>query len=158
MKLAPITFFVYNRPEHTRQTLEALSKNELANESELYVFADGPKDDSKAIYIEEKLDRLLGETISKEKVPKTFTFQKSMSDNRKYLFQFLYNKNVPPDNNGSERGVRNFKVKQKISGQFKSVYDAYAKLRSIIDTSIKKKIPVLDSLRLAAQISVIDSG
>ena len=41
--LAPVVLFVYNRPWHTRQTLEALSKNELANESELYVFADGPK-------------------------------------------------------------------------------------------------------------------
>lgn len=46
MDLAPIVLFVYNRPWHTRQTLEALSKNELASESELYVFADGAKDTS----------------------------------------------------------------------------------------------------------------
>ena len=41
--LAPIVLFVYNRPWHTRQTVEALQKNELAKESVLYVFADGPK-------------------------------------------------------------------------------------------------------------------
>ena len=41
--LAPIALFVYNRPQLTEQTLQALSKNELANESLLYVFADGPK-------------------------------------------------------------------------------------------------------------------
>ena len=41
--LAPIILFVYNRPEHTRKTVEALQKNELASESILYVFADGAK-------------------------------------------------------------------------------------------------------------------
>lgn len=44
--LAPIILFVYNRPWHTRQTVEALQKNELASESELYIFADGPKDNA----------------------------------------------------------------------------------------------------------------
>ena len=43
MNLAPIVLFVYNRPWHTLQTLEALRKNALASESILYIFADGPK-------------------------------------------------------------------------------------------------------------------
>lgn len=42
--LAPIILFIYNRPDHTRQTLEALSKNTLASESDLFIFADGPKE------------------------------------------------------------------------------------------------------------------
>jgi len=42
-ELAPVTLFVYNRPEHTRQTLEHLSANDLAKQTVLYVFADGPK-------------------------------------------------------------------------------------------------------------------
>lgn len=42
--LAPIILFVYNRLWHTRQTVEALQKNELVTESELYVFCDGPKE------------------------------------------------------------------------------------------------------------------
>lgn len=41
--LAPIVLFVYNRPEHTLKTLEALAGNELASESVLYIYADGPK-------------------------------------------------------------------------------------------------------------------
>lgn len=41
--LSPIVLFVYNRPVHTERTLEALFKNELASESELYIYADGPK-------------------------------------------------------------------------------------------------------------------
>jgi len=44
MKLAPIVLFVYNRPWHTRQTIIALQQNELANDSDLIIYADGPKD------------------------------------------------------------------------------------------------------------------
>lgn len=43
MTLAPIVVFCYNRPSHVEKTLEALSKNVLADESQLYVFCDGPK-------------------------------------------------------------------------------------------------------------------
>jgi hypothetical protein len=41
--LAPIVLFVYNRPDHTRRTLAALAANSLAAESDLIVYADGPK-------------------------------------------------------------------------------------------------------------------
>lgn len=44
-KLSPIILFVYNRPWHTRQTIEALQKNELAKESELFIYSDGPKNE-----------------------------------------------------------------------------------------------------------------
>ncbi len=44
--LAPVVLFIYNRPLHTRQTLEALKKNVLADRSVLYVFADGPKENA----------------------------------------------------------------------------------------------------------------
>jgi hypothetical protein len=40
---APIALFTYNRPEHTRATIEALSRNPLAAESELIAFSDAPK-------------------------------------------------------------------------------------------------------------------
>jgi hypothetical protein len=43
MKLAPIALFAYNRPLHTRQTVDALRKNELAGESDLFIFSDAPK-------------------------------------------------------------------------------------------------------------------
>ena len=43
MQFAPIILFVYNRPEHTQMTLKSLSENVLASESDLIVFADGPK-------------------------------------------------------------------------------------------------------------------
>jgi hypothetical protein len=45
MELAPIVLFVYNRPWHTQQTVEALQKNELADRSDLFIYSDGPKDE-----------------------------------------------------------------------------------------------------------------
>lgn len=44
--IAPIALFVYNRPWHTQQTIEALQKNELAEQSELFIFSDGAKNES----------------------------------------------------------------------------------------------------------------
>jgi glycosyl transferase family 2 len=43
MTLAPIILFVYNRPRHTKQLLQSLAKNELIEESELFVFSDGAR-------------------------------------------------------------------------------------------------------------------
>jgi len=45
MILAPIVLFVYNRPRHTQQTVEALQKNELAKGSQLFIYSDESKDE-----------------------------------------------------------------------------------------------------------------
>ena len=42
-KYAPIALFVYNRPQHTLKTLEALQANKLANETKLFIFSDAAK-------------------------------------------------------------------------------------------------------------------
>ncbi len=46
MSLAPIILFVYNRPEHTKRTVDALKLNQLAAESSLYIFSDGNKNET----------------------------------------------------------------------------------------------------------------
>ena len=43
MKLAPVIVFNYNRPDHSLRTWEALSRNEFAKDTELYLYCDGPK-------------------------------------------------------------------------------------------------------------------
>ncbi|QWF70939.1 hypothetical protein KEF85_00065 [Methylomonas paludis] len=40
-KLAPIVLFVFARPHHTKNTLNALAANELAMQSDLIIYADG---------------------------------------------------------------------------------------------------------------------
>ncbi len=73
---------------------------------------------------------------------------KSLKKAKEKIFTFLLNENIPPDNNGSERAIRNVKVKQKVSGQFKSLAGAqnYAALRSIIDTSRKRGLNEFEAL------------
>jgi transposase len=74
-----------------------------------------------------------------DNVKDIITFQNRMIKYKDYVFAFIDNPEIPPDNNGSERAIRNFKVKQKVSGFFKSIEgsNAYAVLRSVIDTAIK---------------------
>jgi hypothetical protein len=43
MTRAPIAVFVYDRPQHTAETLRTLGRNHLIEESAVYIFADGPK-------------------------------------------------------------------------------------------------------------------
>lgn len=102
--------------------------------------------DLESIKIEEKLNQLLATTLIKEKNPETYKFQKSIIKNRNYLFSFLYNLEVPPDNNGSERAIRNVKVKQKVSGQFKTGQDDFCTLRSVIDTLSKREFDIMNAL------------
>jgi hypothetical protein len=45
---APIVLFTYNRPWHTQQVLESLAQNEEANDSVLYVYCDGTKENATA--------------------------------------------------------------------------------------------------------------
>ncbi|MEI6287097.1 MAG: glycosyltransferase [Bacillota bacterium] len=47
--LAPIVLFVFNRLEHTKRTIAALQNNELADQSELFVFADGSKESATSV-------------------------------------------------------------------------------------------------------------
>lgn len=100
-----------------------------------------------------RLDKLLQEHI-KKKHPIAISLQNRLVKYRDHIFTFLYYYQVPPDNNGSERAIRNVKVKQKISGQFKSFKGAesFAILRSVIDTSIKNNLNPLHSL---SQINAI---
>lgn len=46
LKLAPIALFVYNRLDHAQQTVNALQKNVLANESELFIYSDSAKNEN----------------------------------------------------------------------------------------------------------------
>ncbi len=41
---APVAMFVYNRADNTQRTLEALMRNTLAQDTDLYVFSDGGRD------------------------------------------------------------------------------------------------------------------
>ncbi len=41
--LAPVALFAYARPDHLRRTLDALSKNRLAEQTIVRMYCDGAK-------------------------------------------------------------------------------------------------------------------
>ena len=96
--------------------------------------------DPKVQLIEKQLDDLLCIPIT-DKHKKIQAFIKRLMKNRKYLLTFLYHPKVPSDNNGSERAIRNAKVKTKVSGGFRSEQGAerFVVLRSVVDTARKNK-------------------
>ncbi len=96
--------------------------------------------------MENRLNKLLAIPINREKKPFTARFQRAMLKYRNNLLPCLSDLEIPPDNNGSERAIRNIKVKQKISGQFKSGQKTFCVLRSVIDTLIKRQLDVLTHL------------
>lgn len=81
--------------------------------------------------------------------------QKKLRKISHHILCFLHYNNVPPDNNGSERAIRNIKVKQKVSGGFRSTTgaDGFALLRSVIDTTIKSGNDVFYALSLIANLA-----
>jgi transposase len=109
------------------------------------------------IDIESRLNDLIEQKCN-EKIAELVTFHKRITKYKGYLFNFLNYPDVPPDNNGSERAIRNVKVKQKISGQFKSFTGAmnFAILRSITDTAIKNGQNILATLFTIAGLRVTD--
>ena len=82
-------------------------------------------------------------------------FRKRMIKRQKYLFPFLYYDYVPPDNNASERAIRNVKVKQKVSGFFKTSQgaDQFVMIRSVIDTCLKNNGNVFEALCIIPKLA-----
>jgi len=74
--LAPIALFVYNRPEHTRRTLNYLQKNLLADESRLFIFSDGPKTEADQPKVEQV--RQLIKEVSGFKAVKIFNSKQNL--------------------------------------------------------------------------------
>lgn len=118
---------------------------------ENYIFESENYLKQRAIILQQLKYLLKSPPDKKEK--ELFTFYKRMCKEENNLFTFLFIKEVPPDNNASERAIRNVKVKQKISGQFKIEKAAqnFAMIRSVIDTTIKNGLNVLKALIMIAK-------
>jgi len=51
--LSPIILFCYNRADKTKAVLDALKQNNSAQESELFIFCDGPRSESDLVKVKE---------------------------------------------------------------------------------------------------------
>ncbi|MDR2409384.1 MAG: transposase [Bacteroidales bacterium] len=67
--------------------------------------------------LEKKLDELLAVDFTTFHA-KEQALNQRLIKNRNSILTFLYYKDVSPDNNASERAIRNVKVKTKVLGQF----------------------------------------
>jgi transposase len=91
-----------------------------------------------------------------QKIKELVAFQKRMVKYSNYVFAFLFDPQIPPDdNNASERANRNFKVKLKVSNSFRSVSGSenYALIRSVIDTAIKNRQNPYTVIQLIANLA-----
>ncbi|MFK8056622.1 MAG: IS66 family transposase [Saprospiraceae bacterium] len=100
--------------------------------------------------LEADLDELLDDKwIEHEYLPKgELKFYKGLKKQREKLTTCLYHKNVPPDNDDAERGVRGAKVKMNVSSQWRSQSGTqqYCTIRSVIATAIRQGLRPLDIL------------
>jgi transposase len=104
-----------------------------------------------------ELDELLAVDISGFH-KKEQAFINRLQKLRQSIFTFLIYPDVPPDNNGSERAIRNIKVKAKVSGQFRNNEgkgaERFARIRSVIDTTIKNGQDVFYALKCMANMQI----
>ncbi|MEY8554987.1 IS66 family transposase [Bacteroides uniformis] len=86
----------------------------------------------------DRLDKLIDTNLS-ELNEKFTVFKNGLLKCRDYIFNFLRDPAIPPDNNASERGIRKLKIKLKNSGGFRSDLgaDAFMDLHSIVETTKK---------------------
>jgi len=79
--------------------------------------------------------------------------KKSLIKHKDNVFRFLFDPKIPYDNNASERSIRPLKVKQKVSGCFRSFQGAmtYAVIHSLADTARKNNQSPFAALKLIAQ-------
>jgi transposase len=81
--------------------------------------------------------------------PEALRLQRRYRKHRASLFVFLHHPQVPPDNNASERALRNSVIHRKVSGGFRSEAgaQAHAIVASVADTARKRNQDVLAVLQ-----------
>lgn len=96
--------------------------------------------------IERHCDRLLQRALDP---PETKRLQRRYFRHRDKLFVFLHRSDVDPTNNVAERAVRSSVIHRKVTGCFRSDWDAkaYTSIASVIDTTELSGIHAYDAIQ-----------
>ena len=72
---APVVVFVYNRPEHTKKMLEALNLLKEAVNTDIYIYADAPKNEKSVLKVSE-VDKVINSFLKISKFKNTYYYKK----------------------------------------------------------------------------------
>ena len=113
------------------------------------IFEDG-FDSDKRLQIQQQIEKDLDQLLFlKFEDENEESLRWSLFRHRNKLLTFLHFKNVPADNNGSERAIRGTKIHHKISNGFRNIDSAqrHSIILSVVETAKKHGLNILQSFK-----------
>ena len=144
-QMADLLLVIKGCVDETRETSDSLMAEQIKDFETMYDYIT-------KMGLEENPPPLDLDTKPKKRGRKKQTKPKNLLDRfvgyRGDILRFMYDFEVPFDNNQAERDVRMMKVEQKISGTFRSFQGArsFCRIREYISNVKKNKLSVIDAI------------
>ena len=127
-----------------KQLSEALHPDEINDFEKRYIaiVAQGYRDNPPPEHVKKR---------GRQKQGRARNMLNRLSLHRHEILAFMKDFRIPFDNNQAERDIRMMKVKQKISGVFRSAKgaDMFCRIRSYISTARKNSVPIFEAIKTA---------